>query len=81
MTDCGVRCLAMGSSGKSLHEVHMGHCVELTDSSIAVLLEYCAHLTTLVFHGCPLITDQSRVLLESSMGPSRPMKQLTWTVY
>jgi hypothetical protein len=81
ITDCGVRYLAMGACRESLHEVHMGHCVKLTDVSVVVLLKYCKVLATLVFHGCPLITDQSRVALESLMGPSRPMKQLTWTVY
>lgn len=81
MSDSGVECLAVGCCGKSLREVHMGHCVELSDSSITVLLVHCRQITTLVFHGCPLITDESRVTLQSSIGPSRPMKQLTWTVY
>eukprot|EP00118_Oscarella_pearsei_P020765 m.227592 g.227592 ORF g.227592 m.227592 type:complete len:294 (+) comp40039_c1_seq29:6139-7020(+) len=78
VTDCGVVELANGECKQSLMEIHMGHCVELSDAAVIALVKNCPNLSTLIFHGCPLITDQSRLAVEAV---GSPMKQLTWTVY
>ena len=78
MTDRGLTDLASGVCSQSLVEVHMGHCVELSDRAVIGLMKNCPNVTTLIFHGCPLITDQSRLAVEAV---GSPMKQLTWTVY
>ncbi|XP_074050880.1 protein AMN1 homolog isoform X7 [Macrotis lagotis] len=61
-------------------EIHMGHCVNLTDSAVEAVLTCCPQIHILLFHGCPLITDHSREVLEQLVGPNK-IKQVTWTVY
>uniref|UniRef100_A0A673U403 Protein AMN1 homolog n=1 Tax=Suricata suricatta TaxID=37032 RepID=A0A673U403_SURSU len=61
-------------------EIHMGHCVNLTDEAVEAVLTCCPQIRILLFHGCPLITDHSREVLEQLVGPNK-LKQVTWTVY
>lgn len=39
-------------------EIHMGHCVNLTDEAVEAVLTCCPQIRILLFHGCPLITGQ-----------------------
>ncbi|XP_058139000.1 protein AMN1 homolog isoform X1 [Dasypus novemcinctus] len=64
----------------NLREIHMGHCVNLTDEAVEAVLTCCPQIRILLFHGCPLITDHSREVLEQLVGPNK-LKQVTWTVY
>uniref|UniRef100_A0A4X2K1R6 Protein AMN1 homolog n=1 Tax=Vombatus ursinus TaxID=29139 RepID=A0A4X2K1R6_VOMUR len=61
-------------------EIHMGHCVNLTDGAVEAVLTCCPQIHILLFHECPLITDHSREVLERLVGPNK-IKQVTWTVY
>ncbi|XP_011789531.1 PREDICTED: protein AMN1 homolog [Colobus angolensis palliatus] len=80
VSDSGVIALVSGPCAKKLEEIHMGHCVNLTDGAVEAILTYCPQIRILLFHGCPLITDHSREVLEQLVGPNK-LKQVTWTVY
>ncbi|XP_006002188.1 protein AMN1 homolog [Latimeria chalumnae] len=80
VTNDGITALVSGQCSKSLKEVHMDHCVNLSDEAIEAVLTYCPQIDILLFHECPLITENSRVVLEQLLGPKQ-MKQVTWTVY
>ncbi|XP_021355399.1 protein AMN1 homolog [Mizuhopecten yessoensis] len=82
VTDNGVVGLVSGSCAKTLKEVHMDGCVNLTDEAVEGVLQFCPQISILLFHGCPKITDQSREALEQlTIDRAEPMKQVTWTVY
>ncbi|XP_033635717.1 protein AMN1 homolog [Asterias rubens] len=81
VTDEGVISLAMGSCQQTLMEVHMDHCIHLTDDSVEAIASFCPQLAILIFHGCPCMTDRSRLSLEELQGPGSNMKQVTWTIY
>ncbi|KAJ8031558.1 Protein AMN1-like [Holothuria leucospilota] len=78
VTDEGVITLVMGDCQKEINEIHMSHCVHLTNESIEAITMFCPNVSTLIFHGCPCITESSRQILQ---GPQFKMKQLTWTIY
>ncbi|XP_074126720.1 protein AMN1 homolog isoform X3 [Sminthopsis crassicaudata] len=80
VTDNGVISLVSGLCAKKLEEIHMGHCVNLTDGAVEAVLTCCPQIHILLFHECPLITDHSREVLERLVGPNK-IKQVTWTVY
>ncbi|XP_075066407.1 protein AMN1 homolog isoform X1 [Mixophyes fleayi] len=80
VTDNGVIALAAGRCSKNLKEVHMDRCVHLKDEAVEAILTCCPNIYILLFHGCPQITDRSRVALEQLVGPNK-IKQVTWTVY
>ncbi|KAM4749646.1 protein AMN1 homolog [Rhinophrynus dorsalis] len=80
VTDDGVIALVSGRCSQTLKEVHMDRCVHLTDEAVEAVLTCCPHINILLFHGCPLITDRSREVLEQLVGQNK-LKQVTWTVY
>ncbi|XP_045443847.1 protein AMN1 homolog isoform X3 [Pipistrellus kuhlii] len=80
VSDNGVVALVSGPCAEKLEEIHMGHCVNLTDESVEAVLTRCPQIHILLFHGCPLITDHSREVLEQLVGPNK-LKQVTWTAY
>ena len=56
VSDHGVVALVSGPCAKKLEEIHMGHCVNLTDEAVEAVLTCCPQICILLFHGCPLIT-------------------------
>ncbi|XP_009957781.1 PREDICTED: protein AMN1 homolog [Leptosomus discolor] len=80
VTDDGVVALVSGTCSKNLKEIHMECCVNLTDVAVEAVLTYCPKIHILLFHGCPLITDRSRDVLDQLV-VSNKITQLTWTVY
>ncbi|XP_070543645.1 protein AMN1 homolog [Ptychodera flava] len=81
VTDDGVISLVTGCCKQSLTEIHMNHCIRVTDESVEAVMECCPRISILLFDGCPLITDRSRQALEELSGPQTHMKQVTWTIY
>ncbi|XP_041351684.1 protein AMN1 homolog isoform X2 [Gigantopelta aegis] len=82
VSDNGVFSLANGVCSKSLKEVHMNNCENLTDESVEAIVQFCPGISILIFHGCPLMTDQARMALEEVLtGRNGRMKQVTWTIY
>ncbi|XP_042538346.1 protein AMN1 homolog [Dipodomys spectabilis] len=80
VSESGVLVLVSGPCVKKVEEIHMGHCVNLTDDAVEAVLTYCPQICILCFHGCPLITDHSREVLDQLVGPNK-LKQVLWTVY
>ncbi|XP_042693584.1 protein AMN1 homolog isoform X2 [Centrocercus urophasianus] len=80
VTDDGVIALVSGMCSKNLKEIHMERCVNLTDVAVEAVLTCCPKIHIVLFHGCPLITDRSRDVLEQLI-ISNKIKQVTWTVY
>ncbi|XP_065380063.1 protein AMN1 homolog isoform X3 [Macaca fascicularis] len=66
VSDSGVIALVSGPCAKKLEEIHMGHCVNLTDGAVEAVLTYCPQIRILLFHGCPLITGSLSPRLECS---------------
>uniref|UniRef100_A0A5F8GDP2 Protein AMN1 homolog n=1 Tax=Monodelphis domestica TaxID=13616 RepID=A0A5F8GDP2_MONDO len=64
LTDVSLR--ALGEHCPSLQsvdfsgtqEIHMGHCVNLTDGAVEAVLTCCPQIHILLFHECPLITGE-----------------------
>ncbi|EHB00727.1 AMN1-like protein [Heterocephalus glaber] len=63
VSDSGVVALVSGLCAKKLEEIHMGHCIHLTDAALKAVVTYCPHIRILHFLDCPLITD-SQLLTE-----------------
>ncbi|XP_004855093.1 protein AMN1 homolog isoform X1 [Heterocephalus glaber] len=81
VSDSGVVALVSGLCAKKLEEIHMGHCIHLTDAALKAVVTYCPHIRILHFLDCPLITDHAREILEQKfLGPNK-LKQVMWTVY
>ncbi|XP_013028496.3 protein AMN1 homolog isoform X4 [Anser cygnoides] len=80
VTDDGVIALVSGVCSKNLKEIHMERCVNLTDVAVEAVLTCCPKIHIFLFHGCPLITDRSRDVLEQLV-ISNKIKQVTWTIY
>eukprot|EP00794_Sanderia_malayensis_P012757 gene12757-14066_t len=76
VTDEGLQLLSNGCCAGQLKEIHVGFCPDVTDIGIGMILESCAQLQILIFHGCPQVTDLSRERIQM-----HKMKQITWTVY
>ena len=82
ITDEGVNFLCEGPTSLSLHEVYMNKCKNLSDSSVRCLATSCLKLEVLIFHECPKMTDNSRLIIgEISRNRNALVKHLTWTVY
>ena len=80
VSDHGVVALVSGPCAKKLEEIHMGHCVNLTDKAVETVLTCCPQICILLFHGCPLITDHSREVSEQLVDLNK-LKQVMWTVH
>ncbi|KAG9330274.1 hypothetical protein JZ751_025940 [Albula glossodonta] len=80
VTDEGVVGLATGVCSNNLKELQMARCQFLTDEAVTAVLTHCPNIRIFNFHGCPLITDQSRGALQNLIGPNR-IHQVSWTVY
>ncbi|KAL4624979.1 hypothetical protein GN956_G18177 [Arapaima gigas] len=80
VTDDGVIGLATGLCSNTIKELQMAHCQFLTDRSVMAVLRNCGNIRIFIFHGCPLITDHSRELLQNLTGPDK-IQQVSWTVY
>ncbi|XP_065685343.2 protein AMN1 homolog [Patagioenas fasciata] len=80
VTDDGVTALVSGKCSKNLKEIHMERCVNLTDVAVEAVLTCCPKIHIFLFHGCPLVTDRSRDVLEQLI-ISNKIKQVSWTVY
>lgn len=82
ITDNGIMKLVSGQCSKTLTEVHINGCRQVTDEAVEAVLQFCPQINILLFHGCPNITEQSRQALEEmTISRSSPMKQVTWTIY
>lgn len=82
ISDRGVFDISKGNCRATLTEFHMAQCLRITDESVEAITEYCPKIRILIFHGCPQITDSSRIALEQLLARnSEKVKQLTWTVY
>ncbi|CAN2387217.1 Antagonist of mitotic exit network 1 homolog [Pristimantis euphronides] len=79
VTDDGVIALVSGQCSKNLKEIHIDHCVMLTDDAVEAILTSCPNIYILLFHGCPQITDRSAFAIEQLLG-SKKLRQITWTV-
>ncbi|KAG5845211.1 protein AMN1 homolog [Anguilla rostrata] len=80
VTDEGVIGLATGVCSGSLKELNMVRCQFVTDEAVTAVLTHCPKIRIFNFHGCPLISDQSRGALHNFVGPGK-IQQVTWTVY
>lgn len=80
VTDKGVIGLATGVCSKSLKELQMIRCPNLTDLAVTAVVANCANMRIFNFEGCPLLTDKSREALQNLIGPDK-IQQVSWTVY
>ncbi|XP_067292627.1 protein AMN1 homolog isoform X2 [Pseudorasbora parva] len=80
VTDQGVIGLATGVCSRNLKELQMVRCRNLTDLAVTAVLANCANIRIFNFHGCPLMTDESREALQNLIGPDK-IQQVSWTVY
>jgi hypothetical protein len=85
ISDIGLHHLARCGCRSTLKELRIDRCINITDDGIQILLDSLdglSGLEILIFHGCPQVTDSSRVSLQMYLSAySRNIRQLTWTVY
>lgn len=82
VSDNGVNFLCEGPSSLTLNEVSMNRCKHLSDNSVRCLALSCLKLEVLIFHECPKMTEDSRLILgEFTQNRNTAVKHLTWTVY
>ena len=78
ITDEGIRFLCEGLPGKSLNELHINNCCNLTDASVNLVTRTCPSIQILLLHGCPKMTDATRNAIDEL---ATQMRQVTWTFY
>lgn len=68
---------------KTIEEMHIAHCDQITDESIECILMHSKSIKYLLFHECPRTTNASRLALEDYMSNNSNQKfqHLTWTIY
>lgn len=81
ITDLGIQMFVQGEGRECVNELRVDGC-GLTDDGIQLILMFCPNLHILIFHNCPLVTDDSRVALEEyRVQNEMSLLQLSWTVY
>ncbi|CAK8681443.1 unnamed protein product [Clavelina lepadiformis] len=78
VTDDGILSLCAGAPRLALKELHINHCMQLSDRSVEGIMSMCPAINILLIHGCPKMTDRLRSTLEAD---NVKLKQVTWTVY
>jgi len=82
ISDEGLYHLSQSESRHCLKELRIDKCRNITDEGIEGLLDGLESLEILIFHGCPQVTDRSRICLEHYLlTHRRNVRQLMWTVY
>ncbi|XP_023338289.1 protein AMN1 homolog isoform X2 [Eurytemora carolleeae] len=82
ITDSALHELARSGSKDTIKELRIDGCKHITDLGIQFLLDGLGALEILIFHGCPQVTNNSRVSLQVYLSTHRRnVRQLTWTVY
>ena len=78
ITDQGIQHLCKGASRKTLNELHINNCSNLTDESVNLITITCPSMQILLLHNCPKMTDATRDLIDQL---ATRMRQVTWTIY
>jgi len=87
ISDNGLAKMGEGECGRTLKEIRLDGCKDITDRGIEDLLagigrSGASALEILIFHKCPKVTDRSRQVLEEFLFEAGgAVRQLTWTVY
>jgi len=82
VTDAGLAALARATCRNRLQELRIDSCRNVSDDGVEILLDGVTSLRILIFHGCPRVTERTRVALETYLAMNgQVVKQLTWTVY
>jgi len=82
-TDNGILKLCQGSCSRTITEIDMSGCKDLTDDAVDFLIQCCSQLRIILFARCPNITENARISLEEKLNSSSgaKMKQVSWTIY
>ena len=78
ITDDGVRSLCDGMTQRTLVELHINSCLNLTDRAVDDVVQRCPFIRILLLHGCPKMTEATRAVIDEL---SSRMRQVTWTIY
>ncbi|CAG5124266.1 unnamed protein product [Candidula unifasciata] len=83
VTDNGIDSFCHGLCSQVLTEVDISGCRKLTDDAVEILISTCPLMKILLFAGCPSITENARISLESKLlsAGGLKMKQVSWTIY
>jgi len=82
VSDVGLADLSQAKCRGKLQELRIDSCVHVSDDGVELLLDGLNTLQILIFHGCPRVTERTRLSLEAYLAMNgRVVKQLTWTVY
>lgn len=80
-SDVGLNALSLGQSSKSLIEIKLNNCINISDEGVNDLVKGCKKLSILVFCNCPKVTVDCQLALDSFLNKDKKSKLLTWTVY
>lgn len=82
VTDRSLVRLSVSRCRASLRELRISDCLNITDAGIEALLAGSTALQVFIFHGCPRVTEKSRLSLQTFLDSvGRHVRQVTWTVY
>lgn len=82
VSDVGLADLSQAECRGRLQELRIDSCFNVSDDGVELLLDGLNTLQILIFHGCPGVTERTRLSLEAYLAMNgRAVKQLTWTVY
>lgn len=79
--DVGLHALSAGQSSKSLVEIKLNNCINISDKGVNDLVKGCRKLVILVFCNCPKVTVECQLALDSFLNKDKKSKLITWTVY
>lgn len=81
ISDVGLNALSAGQSSKSLVEIKLNNCIDISDKGVNDLVKGCRKLSILVFCNCPKVTVDCQLALDSFLNKDKKSKLITWTVY
>ncbi|XP_040582935.1 protein AMN1 homolog [Lepeophtheirus salmonis] len=79
ITDKALIGLSQGDCRKSLQEIRIDGCLEVSDSGVGAILASCNKLNVFLFDYSPKLTHVARRTLDNYFGCSR-IKQISWTI-
>lgn len=81
ISDVGLNALSVGRSSKSLVEIKLNNCFDISDKGVNDLVNGCRKLSILVFCNCPKVSVDCQLALDSFLNKDKKSKLVTWTVF
>lgn len=82
VSDLTLACLSQGNSCDCFVELRINNCVRISNAGIQAVLKSFRHLTVLLLSGCPLVSVECQLEIDSTLNKGcKKKKVITWSLY